>query len=73
MRTPTPAAPPKPAVACLGLGALGAPMALNLLRAGYPLTVHNRSPGRQEPLLTAGAQASPTVERLIRQAGKAAA
>ena len=60
MRPPTPAAPPKPAVACIGLGALGAPMALNLLRAGYPLTVYNRTPGRQEPLLTAGAQAAPT-------------
>ena len=48
------------AVACLGLGALGAPMAVNLLRAGYPLTVHNRTPERQGPLLAAGAQAAST-------------
>ena len=48
------------AVACLGLGALGAPMALNLLRAGHPLTVYNRSPGRLEPLVAAGAQAAST-------------
>jgi len=48
------------AVACLGLGALGAPMALNLLRAGHPLTVYNRSPERLEPLLAAGAQAAST-------------
>jgi len=68
MRTPTPAAPPKPAVACLGLGALGAPMALNLLRAGYPLTVHNRSPGRQGPLVTAGALAAPTPAQAVAEA-----
>jgi len=47
-------------MACLGLGALGAPMALNLLRAGHPLTVYNRSPGRLEPLVAAGAQAAST-------------
>ncbi|MFM8967593.1 MAG: NAD(P)-dependent oxidoreductase [Vulcanococcus sp.] len=47
-------------MACLGLGALGAPMALNLLRAGHPLTVYNRSPERLEPLLAAGAQAAST-------------
>jgi glutamyl-tRNA reductase len=36
-----------PRVAFLGLGALGAPMAANLLAAGFPLTVHNRTPARQ--------------------------
>lgn len=35
---------------------MGAPMALNLLRAGYPVTVHNRTRQRAEPLLSAGAQ-----------------
>jgi 3-hydroxyisobutyrate dehydrogenase-like beta-hydroxyacid dehydrogenase len=43
-------------VAFLGLGALGAPMALRLARAGLPLTVHNRTPGREAPLLAAGAR-----------------
>ncbi len=46
------AAPP---TAFLGLGALGAPMAANLLAAGFPLTVHNRSPQRLEPLRSLGA------------------
>ena len=40
----------------IGLGALGTPIALNLLEAGYPLRVYNRDPARLEPLLAAGAQ-----------------
>ena len=45
-----------PQVAFLGLGALGAPMAANLLAAGFPLTVHNRSPERQQLLCGQGAR-----------------
>ena len=44
-----------PRVAFLGLGALGAPMAANLLAAGLPLTVHNRSRERERPLEALGA------------------
>ena len=44
-----------PRVAFLGLGALGAPMAANLLAAGVPLTVHNRSRDRELPLEALGA------------------
>lgn len=43
----------------IGLGALGAPMAANLLAAGFPLRVHNRSPERQQPLLRLGARPAP--------------
>ena len=39
-----------------GLGALGAPMAANLLDAGYALTVYNRTAGKAEPLAQKGAQ-----------------
>lgn len=49
-----------PAVAFLGLGALGAPMAANLLAAGFPLTVHNRTRSREGPLVSAGAQRAAT-------------
>jgi len=45
-----------PAVGFVGLGALGAPMAANLLAAGFPLTVHNRTRSREGPLVAAGAQ-----------------
>lgn len=40
----------------IGLGIMGAPMACNLLRAGYDLTVWNRSPEKCEPLRQEGAQ-----------------
>ena len=39
----------------LGLGLMGAPMAANLARAGFPLTVWNRSPHKAEPLRDLGA------------------
>ncbi|MBI4602718.1 MAG: NAD(P)-binding domain-containing protein, partial [Planctomycetes bacterium] len=38
-----PDASARPALGFIGLGLMGKPMARNLLRAGYPLTVHNRS------------------------------
>jgi 3-hydroxyisobutyrate dehydrogenase len=39
----------------IGLGTMGQPMALNLIHAGHPLTVWNRSPNRCVPLRDAGA------------------
>ncbi len=42
-------------IAFVGLGTMGAPMAMSLLRAGYRLTVHNRTRDREEPLAAAGA------------------
>ena len=30
-------------IGCIGLGTMGAPMAENLLKAGYELTVYNRT------------------------------
>ncbi len=38
-----------------GLGTMGLAMASNLRRAGFPLTVWNRSPGRAEALIALGA------------------
>ncbi len=42
-------------VGFIGLGLMGRPMGLNLLKAGFPLTVWNRTRGRTEPLAAAGA------------------
>ena len=42
-------------VGFVGLGTMGAAMAANLARAGFPLTVWNRTPGRAGPLLALGA------------------
>ena len=42
----------------IGLGVMGKPMAKNLLKAGYPLTVFNRSTGPTQELVEAGASAA---------------
>ncbi|MEF8704373.1 MAG: NAD(P)-dependent oxidoreductase [Candidatus Accumulibacter sp. UW26] len=44
----------------IGLGVMGRPMALHLLRAGHSLAVWARRPQSCQPLLTAGALACPT-------------
>ena len=45
----------KPKIGFMGLGIMGGPMAANLLKAGYPVMVYNRSPGKAEPLVKQGA------------------
>ncbi len=47
-------------VGFIGLGALGAPMAANLLARGFALTVHNRHRERELPLAAAGAARAAT-------------
>lgn len=44
-----------PSVGFAGLGSMGTPMALNLLRAGFPLSVYNRTAERCEALRAEGA------------------
>jgi len=44
----------------IGLGIMGQPMALNLVKAGHKLTVYNRTAGKAEPLKQAGAQVAST-------------
>jgi 2-hydroxy-3-oxopropionate reductase len=46
-----------PVVGVAGLGVMGRPMAANLLAAGFPVLVWNRSPGRDAELVAAGAEA----------------
>ena len=47
-------------VSLLGLGLMGAGLARNLLRAGFPLTVYNRSPEKAQPVLDQGARWAPS-------------
>ncbi|WP_374689693.1 NAD(P)-dependent oxidoreductase [Promineifilum sp.] len=47
----------KEAIGFIGLGIMGRGMAANLLKAGFPLTVWNRTAGRAAPLVDAGAAA----------------
>lgn len=42
-------------VGFIGLGLMGGPMAANVARAGFPLTVYNRSPEKAKPLTELGA------------------
>lgn len=50
----------KPNVALLGLGTMGRGMAMNLLKAEFPLTVYNRTRARAELLEPAGATVADT-------------
>ena len=43
-------------VAILGLGTMGSGMAANLLKAGFTLTVYNRTSAKAQPLVNAGAR-----------------
>lgn len=43
-------------VGLIGLGLMGRPMGMNLLKAGFPLTVWNRTESRAEGLVAAGAK-----------------
>ena len=57
-----------PGVGFIGLGVMGQPMALNLLRAGTPLVVWNRSMERCESLRAAGASVAPSAAGVLAQA-----
>jgi len=50
----------KPQVALLGLGTMGHGMALNLLKAGFPLAVWNRTAAKAQPLSAKGARIAAT-------------
>jgi len=45
----------QPKIGFIGLGIMGKPMAKNLIRAGYPLVVHNRSRAKVDELVKDGA------------------
>lgn len=47
-------------VGFIGLGLMGGPMAANVARAGYPLTVYNRTASKAEPLRELGAAVADT-------------
>jgi len=52
----------------IGLGIMGRPMALNLLRAGHALAVHARREQSMAPLAEAGAQTCPSPADVARRA-----
>jgi 3-hydroxyisobutyrate dehydrogenase-like beta-hydroxyacid dehydrogenase len=56
------------AVAVLGLGAMGSAIAARLLGAGHELSVWNRTPGRDEELVAAGARGAGSAADAVRNA-----
>jgi 3-hydroxyisobutyrate dehydrogenase len=55
-------------IALLGLGTMGRGMAVNLLKAGFPLTVWNRTRAKAEALTAAGALVAETPARAAENA-----
>ena len=56
-------------VGFIGLGVMGRPMALNLLKAGFALVVHSRSRGPVDALVAAGARSAASPRDVAREAG----
>ena len=54
------AEPGRTKVGFIGLGLMGLPMARNVLRAGYQLTVYNRTAAKAKPLVAEGARQAAT-------------
>ena len=52
----------------IGLGLMGKPMAGHLLKAGFPLTVHNRSQAAVDELIAAGAKNVPSPKQVAQNA-----
>lgn len=50
----------QPSIALLGLGTMGSGMAENLLKAGFPLVVYNRTSTKAQPLAALGARIAAT-------------
>jgi 3-hydroxyisobutyrate dehydrogenase len=55
-------------VAFIGMGTMGAAMAVNILKAGHAVTVHNRTREREEPVAKAGARRSASPQEAARNA-----
>jgi 3-hydroxyisobutyrate dehydrogenase-like beta-hydroxyacid dehydrogenase len=49
----------QPKIGFLGLGIMGSAMAKNILKAGFPLQVYNRTPEKAKDLVAAGATLAP--------------
>ncbi|MGD9862861.1 MAG: NAD(P)-dependent oxidoreductase [Pseudodonghicola sp.] len=57
----------KPRLGYLGTGLMGGPMVLNLLKAGYEVTVWNRTPSKCDAAVAAGARRADSPADLARQ------
>ena len=55
-------------LAFIGLGIMGAPMAANLVKAGFDVAGYNRSPARIEQLVAAGGRGAADIATAVRDA-----
>jgi len=55
-------------VAFIGMGTMGAAMALNILKARHPVTVYNRTRERENPVVKAGARSAGSPQEAARDA-----
>ncbi len=55
-------------VGFIGLGIMGKPMSLNLLKAGYPLVAHSRAPAPVDEVVAAGAKRASSPREIAQQA-----
>ena len=53
-------------VGWIGLGKMGDPMSLNLMKAGFPVTVWNRSVEKTKTVAAAGAKVAASIQDLAR-------
>jgi len=58
----------KQKIGFMGLGIMGIPMVANLLKAGYPVMVYNRSPEKADPLVKQGAGLASSPQALAKAA-----
>ena len=58
----------KERIGFMGLGIMGAPMAMNVAKAGYPLTVYNRTARKADELVSLGARVAATPRALAEEA-----
>ena len=56
-------------IGLIGLGSMGTPLAYNLLAAGYPLTVYNRTAEKVKPLVEKGAKQADKPEDVAQPGG----
>ena len=55
-------------IAFIGLGVMGGPMATNLAKAGYPLTVHDLDKTKARPLIEVGARWADSIGEAVAEA-----
>ena len=55
-------------IAFIGLGIMGSPMAVNLVKAGHQVIGYNRSPDRTKDLIAAGGAAADSIAKAVAEA-----